>query len=123
MLAVLEAFFLPVRLDGTLLPRLGDVPFPVTIAVAVVTTPLLVQWAAGLSDRVIAAAAPLIVWFFTIFTLGFLEPGGQGQFLLGDWRSLLLIAGGAMPGAVAVGAVMARNAANRPGLYETAGIQ
>ncbi|MDX3658706.1 hypothetical protein PV646_15475 [Streptomyces sp. ID05-26A] len=123
VLAVLEAFFLPVRLDGTLLPRLGDVPFPVTIAVAIVTTPLLVQWAAGLSDRVLAAAAPLIVWFFTIFTLGFLEPGGQGQFLLGDWRTLLLIAGGAMPGAVAVGAVMARNAANRPGLYETAGIQ
>ncbi|MGW6444774.1 hypothetical protein [Lentzea sp. NPDC055074] len=123
VLAVLETFFLPVRLDGTLLPRLGDIPFPVTIAVAIVTTPMLVQWAAGLSDRVLAAAAPLIVWFFTIFTLGFLEPGGQGQFLLGDWRSLLLIAGGAMPGAVAVGAVMARNAANRPGLYETAGIQ
>ncbi|SEP99434.1 hypothetical protein [Lentzea albida] len=122
-LAVLETFFLPLRLDGVILPRLGDVPFPVTIVVAVVTTPLLVQWAAGLSGRVSAAAAPLVVWFFTIFTLGFLEPGGQGQFLLGDWRTLLLIAGGAMPGAVAVGAVMARNAANRPGLYETAGIQ
>ncbi|WP_394613827.1 hypothetical protein JNUCC0626_28510 [Lentzea sp. JNUCC 0626] len=123
VLALLETFFLPVRLDGTLLPRLADLPFPVTIVVAVVTTPLLVQWAAGLSSRVLAAAAPLIVWFFTIFVLGFFEPGGQGQFLLGDWRTLLLIAGGALPGAVAVGAVMARNAANRPGLYETAGIQ
>ncbi len=123
VLAVLEAFFLPVRLDGALLPRLGDIPFPITIAVAVITTPMLVQWAATLSGRVAAAAAPLIVWFFTIFTLGFLEPGGNGQFLLGDWRTLLLIAGGALPGAVAVGAVMARNAAHRPGLYETAGIQ
>ncbi|MCP2251227.1 hypothetical protein [Lentzea aerocolonigenes] len=123
VLAVLETFFLPVRFDGTLLPRLGDFPFPITIAVAVVTTPVLVQWAAALSGRVLAAAAPLIVWFFTIFTLGFLEPGGNGQFLLGDWRTLLLIAGGALPGAIAVGAVMARNAANRPGLYETAGIQ
>lgn len=123
VLAVLETFFLPLRLDGLVLPRLGDLPFPVTVVVAVVTTPLLVQWASGLSSRVAAAAAPLLVWFFTIFGLGFLEPGGQGQFLLGDWRTLLLIAGGAMPGAVAVGAVMARNAANRPGLYETAGIQ
>lgn len=123
VLAVLETFFLPVRLDGTLLPRLGDIPFPVTIAVAVVTTPLLVQWAAALSGRVAAAAAPLLVWFLTIFVLGFFEPGGTGGFLLGDWRTLLLIAGGAMPGAVAVGAVMARNAANRPGLYEPAGIQ
>ena len=48
VLAVLETFFLPVRFDGTLLPRLGDFPFPITIAVAVVTTPVLVQWAATL---------------------------------------------------------------------------
>ncbi|SEQ14918.1 hypothetical protein SAMN05216188_102219 [Lentzea xinjiangensis] len=123
VLAVLETFFLLVRLDGTLLPRLGDLPFPVTIAVAVVTTPLLVQWAADLSGRVVVAAAPLLVWFFTIFALGYLEPGGIGKFLLGDWRTLLLIAGGALTGAVAVGAVMARNAANRPGLYDPAGIQ
>jgi hypothetical protein len=34
-----------------------------------------------------------------------------------------MFAGGALTGAVAVGAVMARNAANRPGLYETAGTQ
>ncbi|MFI6101229.1 hypothetical protein ACIA8G_37270 [Lentzea sp. NPDC051213] len=123
MLAVLESFFLPLRLDGTLLPRLGDLPFPVMIIVAVVTTPLLVSWAAGLSERVLAAAAPLLVWFGTIFALGFFEPGGVGQFFLDDWRLLLLIGGGALPGAVAVGAVMARNAANRPGLYETAGLQ
>ncbi|MFS8101378.1 hypothetical protein LFM09_30050 [Lentzea alba] len=120
VLAVLESFFLPLRLDGTLLPRLGDIPFPITIAVAVVTTPLLVQWAASLSERVAAAAAPLGVWFFTIFSLGYLEPGG-GYFFLDDWRMLMLVAGGALPGAVAVGAVMARNAAHRPGLYETAG--
>lgn len=124
VLAVLEAFFLPLRLDGSLLPRIGDLPFPITIVVAVVTTPVLVMWAATLSERVTAAAAPLMVWFFTIFTLGFLEPGRNAPgFLLGDWRTLLLIAGGMLPGAVAVGAAMARNAANRPGLYETAGTQ
>lgn len=126
VLAVLEAFFLPLRFDGTFLPRLGDLPFPIMIAVAVVTTPILVSWAAALSERVVSAALPLLVWFLTIFTVGYLEPGsnaGTPLFLLQDWRGLMLVAGGALPGAVAVGAVMARNAAHRPGLYEPAGTQ
>ncbi|ANZ42615.1 hypothetical protein BBK82_09665 [Lentzea guizhouensis] len=125
VLAVLEVFFLLVRFDGSLLPDWGAWPFPVMIAVAVVSTPVLVMWAAALSDRVSAAAAPLLVWFFTIFGIAYFEPGSVNgvSFLLGDWRTLLLIAGGALPGAVAVSAAMARNAANRPGLYDTAGTQ
>jgi hypothetical protein len=124
-LAVLETMFLPLRLDGTLLPRLGDFPFPIMIVVAAVTTPVLVSWAAELSERVLTAALPLIVWFLTLMVFGYLEPGGlPGKvLLLQDWRGLLMFAGGALTGAVAVGAVMARNAANRPGLYETAGTQ
>ncbi|WP_439663301.1 hypothetical protein ACSHWB_18770 [Lentzea sp. HUAS TT2] len=124
-LAVLETMFLPLRFDGTLLPKLGDWPFPIMIVVAAVTTPLLVSWAASLSERVFTAALPLLVWFFTIMVFGYFEPGSiNGQvLLLQDWRGLLMLAGGALTGAVAVGAVMARNAANRPGLYETAGIQ
>lgn len=125
VLALLEVFFLPMRFDGSLLPRISDLPFPVSIAVAIVTTPLLVMLASWLAESTGAAATPLMVWFFTIFVLGFFEPGqvsGIG-FLLDDWRTLLLMAGGMLPGAVAVGAVMARNAANRPGLYETAGVQ
>jgi len=125
-LAVLETMFLPLRFDGTLLPKLGDWPFPITIVVAAVTTPLLVSWAASLSERVFSAALPLIVWFLTLMVFGYFEPGyaaGSPVLLLQDWRGLLLLAGGALTGAVAVGAVMARNAANRPGLYETAGIQ
>ncbi len=122
ILAVLEAFFLPLRLDGSLLPRIGNLPFPIMIVVALVTTPVLVMWAAALSDRLSAAAAPLLVWFFTIFGLGYLEPGG-GYFFLDDWRTMLLLVAGMLPGAVAVGAAMARNAANRPGLYEPAGTQ
>ncbi|WP_229693895.1 hypothetical protein [Lentzea pudingi] len=126
VLAVLETMFLPLRFDGTLLPELGDWPFPITIVVAGVTTPLLVMWAAGLSRRVLTAALPLLVWFFTLMVFGYLEPGSNSSapvLLLQDWRGLLLLAAGAFPGAVSVGAVMARNAANRPGLYETAGIQ
>lgn len=126
VLAVLETMFLPLRFDGTLLPKMGDFPFPVMIAVAAVTTPLLVQWAASLSEHVLTAALPLITWFLTLMVFGYLEPGhanGSPYLLLQDWRGLLLLAGGALTGAVAVGAVMARNAANRPGLYETAGTQ
>lgn len=128
MLAVLETFFLLVRLDGSLLPRLGNLPFPIMIVVAVITTPWLVSWAAGLSDRILVAAAPLLVWFFTIMVLAYLEPGhpisaGVPSFLFDDWRTLLLLAAGMLPGGVAVGAAMARNAANRPGLYEPAGTQ
>jgi hypothetical protein len=126
VLAVLETMFLPLRFDGTLLPKFGDVPFPVTIAVAAFTTPLLVSWAASLSERVVTAASPLLVWFFTLMWFGYFEPGhaaGSPVLLLQDWRGLLLLAGGALTGAVAVGAVMARNAAHRPGLYETAGTQ
>jgi hypothetical protein len=124
-LAVLETMFLPLRFDGTLLPKLGDWPFPITIVVAAVTMPLLVSWAASLSRRVLTAALPLLVWFLSLMVFGYLEPGSiSGQaLLLQDWRGLLLLAGGALTGAVAVGAVMARNAANRPGLYETAGTQ
>jgi hypothetical protein len=125
-LAVLETMFLPLRFDGTLLPKAGDFPFPIAIAVAALTTPLLVQWAASLSERVLSAALPLITWFLTLMIFGYFEPGhasGSPYLLLQDWRGLLLLAGGALTGAVAVGAVMARNAANRPGLYETAGTQ
>lgn len=125
VLAVLETMFLPIRFDGTLLPKLGDWPFPIMIAVAAVTTPLLVSWAAALSERVLTAALPLLAWFLTLMVFGYLEPGHiSGQaLLLQDWRGLLMLAGGALTGAVAVGAVMARNAAHRPGLYETAGTQ
>ncbi|GLZ35630.1 hypothetical protein Lesp02_78170 [Lentzea sp. NBRC 105346] len=110
VLAVLEVFFLPLRFDGTLLPRWGDVQFPITIAMAIVTTPMLVLWAASLGRGLRVAAAPLAVWALTVFVVLFFEPGGGQYMLLDDWRSLMLFAGGALPGAVAVGAVMGRNA-------------
>lgn len=112
VLAVLEVFFLPLRFDGTLLPRWGDVQFPITIGVAIVTTPLLVLSAADLGRSLRVAAAPLAVWALTVFGMLFFEPGGQ-YMLLDDWRTLMLFAGGALPGAVAVGAVMGKHAQAR----------
>jgi len=104
LLATLELFFLPLRLDGHLLPKLGDIPMPLTVLVAILTTPLLVAQAGRLSSR--AAFAPLAVWVLTIVVLGLFGPGGD-QVLVQDWRALLLIAGGALPAAMALGGSLA----------------
>ncbi|MCE6994528.1 hypothetical protein LZG04_06850 [Saccharothrix sp. S26] len=109
VLAVLELFFLPLRLDGTLLPRVDDLPFPVTVVVAVVTTPLLVLAASRHASRTVGAVSPLLVWMGTLLLFGLFGPGGD-VVLLNDWRTLVLFAGGALPSAIAVGAHMGRAA-------------
>ncbi|RKT52621.1 hypothetical protein C8E97_1143 [Saccharothrix australiensis] len=109
VLAVLELFFLPLRLDGTTLPLLDDYPFPVTVLVATLTTPLLVVGASRYARRTLTAAAPLLVWLGTLLLFAVLGPGGD-VVLPDDWRSLLLLAGGALPSAVAVGAFVGRQA-------------
>ncbi|NIJ10738.1 hypothetical protein FHU38_001082 [Saccharomonospora amisosensis] len=105
LLAVLELFYLPLRLDGLLLPRLQDAPVPVSAVVAAVTTPLLVVVAAKLTSRR-TATVPLLVWLLTLLVLGVLGPGGD-VVLLADWRTLLLLAAGALPGALALGGALA----------------
>ncbi len=109
VLAVLELFFLPMRLDGTLLPRVDDIPFPVTVLLAAVTTPLLVVWASQYAERALVASAPLLVWLGTLLFFGLFGPGGD-VILMNDPRTLLLFAAGALPSAVAVGAFMGRMA-------------
>lgn len=107
LLATLELFFLPLRLDGTLLPRLGWIPVPLTVILAVVTTPLLVSRAGRLVHPK-AAFAPLLVWVLTVVVLGLSGPGGD-LVLVQDWRALLLLAGGALPAALALGGALAGN--------------
>jgi hypothetical protein len=109
VLAVLELFYLPLRFDGTLLPQWGaDWPFPIAIVVAVLTTPLLVLWASDLQRGLLVSSSPLLVWLTALVVLGLFGPGGDVM-LPNDWRSLALLAGGALPGALAVGASMSRN--------------
>ena len=62
LLALIELFFLP--------GYIGTVQFPITAAVAAVTTPLLVAEAARLSPRRRIAGAPLVVWFATVLVFG-----------------------------------------------------
>ena len=106
LLATLELFFLPLRLDGKLLPALGDVPVPLTVVVAILTTPLLVVQAGRLVHPK-AAFAPLVAWVLTVVVLGLTGPGGD-LVLIQDWRALLLIAGGALPAAMALGGAVAK---------------
>jgi hypothetical protein len=115
VLAVLELFYLPLRFDGTLLPQVGaDWPFPIAIVVAIVSTPLLVMAASNLRRGLLVSSSPLLVWLAVLVVLGLFGPGGDVM-LPNDWRSLALLAGGALPGAIAVGAAMGRNYASSDG--------
>ncbi|WET78485.1 hypothetical protein P3102_31225 [Amycolatopsis sp. QT-25] len=101
VLGVLELFFLPLRLDGIVLPKFGDFPMPVTVVLAVVTTPLLVRTTAKVV-RPSFSVIPLLVWVLVVLGVGVTGPGGD-LVLIQDWRALLLIGGGALPGALALG--------------------
>lgn len=110
-LALLELFFLPLRFDGRLLPDWGAWPFPVTAVVALITMPFLISRAADVSGRLLVAGAPLWAWLFTIGVVG--SVGTENMVLLQDWRTLLLLACGALPAAVALGNTMARRTVSR----------
>ncbi|UJW35196.1 hypothetical protein L3Q67_16280 [Saccharothrix sp. AJ9571] len=101
LLAVLELFFLPMRADGTLLPALGSFPVPLSLVVAAVTTPLLVLTGRALVGPPFAGIV-LAVWAFSAIAFAMFGPGGDRVFVE-DWRGLLLLAVGALPGAFAVG--------------------
>ncbi|TQJ02570.1 hypothetical protein [Amycolatopsis cihanbeyliensis] len=107
LLAALELFYLPLRLDGLILPAVDAVPVPVTVVLAVVTTPLLVREAARVTSPRLAVV-PLVLWLVTVFGIGLAGPG-RDLVLLQDWRALLLLAGGALPAALALGGVLARS--------------
>ncbi|MGH3624502.1 MAG: hypothetical protein ACRDQ5_22405 [Sciscionella sp.] len=106
ILAVLELFFLPLRFDGRALPDWGAWPAPVTVLVAIVTMPLLVRRAGRLSPKLSVAGAPLFSWLVVIGVLCFAGPGGDIM-LLPDWRSLLLVGGGAVAAAMQLGRILA----------------
>jgi hypothetical protein len=97
-LAVVELLYLPLRLGAT--------PFPITILLAAVTTPWLVCSAAELGGPRATAAIPLGVWLLVVGVLGIGGPGGD-VLLAADWRSGLLLAGGTVPAAVALGRALA----------------
>jgi hypothetical protein len=112
LLAVLELFFLPLRLA----PERGGWMVPLSIAAAAVSTPLLVRSAARLDSRMLVAGAPLAAWLATILLLGVAGPGGD-VVLPADFRSLLLLFAGVVPAGVVLGrrAAEVLTAATAPG--------
>jgi hypothetical protein len=109
ILALLEMFFLPLRFDGFVLPDLGGWPFPITVVLAGLTMPWLVARAGDASDRILVVGAPLWAWLATLGVVGLV--GTENLVLLEDWRTLLLLAAGALPAAVALGNAVGRRRA------------
>ncbi|MFJ7212451.1 hypothetical protein [Amycolatopsis sp. NPDC098790] len=105
LLAVLELFFLPLRI--------GAVPLPVTVVVGAVTTPWLVSTTAKLV-RPALSWVPLAVWVVVVFGLGLLGPGGD-LVLIQDWRALVLLGASALPGALVLGGGLGQAAGRKPG--------
>lgn len=113
VLAAVEVLFLPLRFDGSLLPYVGGLPFPVSALLAGLTVPWLVSSAAGLSDRLLVAAAPLLVWLGCVLLFALVGPGGD-VVVLADWRTLLLLAAGLIPAATVLGRVQTGPAGTSP---------
>ncbi|GHG33220.1 MULTISPECIES: hypothetical protein [Amycolatopsis] len=105
LLALLELFFLPLRI--------GVVPLPVTVLVGAVTTPWLV-WTTAKLVRPGLSWVPLAVWVLVVFGVGMLGPGGD-LVLIQDWRALLLLGASALPGAMVLGGAPRRSAGRGPG--------
>ncbi|SDD00614.1 hypothetical protein [Actinokineospora iranica] len=108
VLALFEVLFLPLRLDGRVLPDLGGIPFPITIVVAALTLPWLVVRAGRIKRRAVVAGGPLFVWLATLLAFLVVVPGGD-MIILADWRTLLLLAGGAFPATIKIGDVLAQS--------------
>lgn len=103
LLALLEVFFLPLRVGS-----LGEIPLPVTALVGAVTTPWLVLTTAKLV-RPGLSFLPLAVWVIVVFVIGLTGPGGD-LVLVQDWRALLLLGGSALPAALVLGGGLGRAA-------------
>lgn len=111
-LAAVELLYLPLRLDGYILPMIEGLPLPITALVAAVTLPVLISRAGAINPRLAVAGSPLWIWLVCVVVSAFPGPGGD-VVLVADWRALLFLACGAFPGAVALGGVLGK-AAKRP---------
>ncbi|GAA2971502.1 hypothetical protein [Actinokineospora diospyrosa] len=104
---VFELFFLPLRLDGRVLPDLWALPFPITVVLAAFTMPWLVVRASRIKAKAAVAGGPLYIWLAMLLAFIVVAPGGD-SIVIADWRTLLLLAAGAFPATVKIGDVLAR---------------
>jgi len=111
-LLLVEVLFLPLRLDGTALPDVHSFPLPVTIVLPLLTMPWLTRAAARVAPILPVAGAPLIVWLLGFGVLAAGGPGGD-VVVLGDVRTVALLAAGTLPAAIALGKVLGTAAVER----------
>jgi len=93
--------------------RIGTVPVPVSALAALVTTPLLVHLADRAAPGTRAVFAPLLGWLVVVVVVGLWSPVGGGV-LPADWRTVLLLAAGLLPGAVVAARRRTPAASQRP---------
>lgn len=76
------------------------VPLPLSALVAAITVPVLVLAADAAAPRSSAPLVPLAAWTLTVLVAGLWSPTGPGVLPV-DWRALLLLAAGVLPGVLA----------------------
>lgn len=101
-LAVLECFLLPLRI--------GSVPVPLSIPVAVLGNLLLPAMAYRLTASRAAAALPVAVWIVVVILAAVPRPEGD-IIITGTVRGLAFLLLGAAAGAYAVGRLFTRRPA------------
>lgn len=108
LLAWTEMAWLTVRTSAS------GVPLPLSAAVALLTTPVLVLAADAAWPASRAPAVPLAAWTLTVLVAGLWSPAGAGV-LPPDWRAILLLGAGVLPGALALSWTSARRRAHARG--------
>ena len=98
LVVVLDAVLLALTEVAWLSLRVGTVPLPLSALVALVTTPLLVRAADAVLPGTRLALVPVAVWLVVVLVTGLWSPAGPGMFPP-DWRGILLVAAGLLPGA------------------------
>lgn len=97
-LAVLECFLLPLRI--------GSVPVPLSIPVAVLVNAGLPALAYRLTGSRAVAAMPVIAWTALVIVASVPRPEGD-VIVTGTWRGIAFLILGAVAGAYAVGRLLA----------------
>lgn len=101
-LAVIEAFLVPLRI--------GSVPFPICVPLAMAGNIVLAKLAARRTGSVAWAAAQPVLWLVVIIVLSLPRPEGD-LIVPGSVTGLVFLFGGAVAGAYGVASEITRRAA------------
>lgn len=98
-LAVLECFLVPLRI--------GSVPFPVTVLLAMAGNIVLARLAGTWTGNVVGAAVPPVLWLAVIIVLSLPRAEGD-QIVPGTLTGLVFLFAGAVAGAYGVASEITR---------------